>query len=439
MTPSHPIRLPQLDPGEGGEYSLEPTRPPAPWQDVAPEQWTDWRWQHKHTVRTVAQLARVLPLPPPTIETLAAVADAYRLAIPPYYLSLIDPDDPDDPIRLQAVPSPLELNEAAADEMEDPLEEEEDSPVRGLTHRYPDRVLVLASQVCPMYCRFCTRKRNTMARDAEPHLQADVDAVVQYVRDHPEVHDIIVSGGDPLMLSAARLRRLIAPLAEIDHVDLIRVGTRVPVTLPQRLLDGELVDMLAAQRKVWVQTHFNHVREITRESALACRLLIEAGIPVNNQTTLLQGVNDSVEAMHALVRGLLRIKVRPYYMFHCDPVRGAGHFRTSLWKGLEIIEGLRGHVSGVAVPTYAVDGLHGAGKVPIMPNYLVSASEDSVVLRNYEGVLFRYSPQSGAPAACDSALRQGVSGLLAGQETVLAPENTPRLQRRRGRGSTGPR
>ena len=419
------------------ESRFEPTPPHAFWQDVTPEQWADWRWQQKHTIRSIAQLSRVLPLDAAEREALEATAAEYRLAIPPYYLSLMDVTDPADPMRLQAVPSPLELNACDDAEMEDPLEEEQDSPVPGLTHRYPDRVLVLASQVCPMYCRFCTRKRNTMDRDAEPTIHADTAAVVRYVQDHPEIHDVIVSGGDPLMVSCDKLRRLIAPLAAIDHVDLIRVGTRVPVTMPQRLLDGELVDMLGSMRKVWVQTHFNHVREITRESALACRLLSEAGIPVSNQTTLLKGVNDSVETMAALVRGLLRIKVRPYYMFHCDPVRGAGHFRTSLWKGLEIIEGLRGHISGVGVPTYAVDGLHGAGKVPIMPNYLISAAENSVVLRNYEGVLFRYNPQCGSDVAPGSATRLGVSGLLAGQGTVLAPEDTPRLKRRHKRQPAG--
>lgn len=403
---------------------------------MPPVQWNDWRWQQKHTIRNIAQLAKALALTDAEVSALRPLEDHYRLAIPPYYLSLIDTTDPADPLWLQSVPSPLELSGSETDEMDDPLEEEQDAPLPGLTHRYPDRVLVLASPICPMYCRFCTRKRNTM--DREGHIPPlDIAAVVDYVRAHGEVHDVIISGGDPLMLSVAKLRRLLAPLAAIDHVDLIRVGTRVPVTLPQRVLDRDLVDMLAAVRKVWVQTHFNHPREITAESALACRLLTEAGIPVSNQTTLLRGVNDSVETMRSLVRGLLRIKVRPYYLFHCDPVRGAGHFRTSLWKGLEIIEGLRGHVSGVGVPTYAVDGLHGAGKVPIMPNYLVSAAENTVVLRNYEGVLFRYNPECGGAPTPDNGSRLGVSGLLAGDTTVLIPEDTPRLQRRKQRGNGG--
>ncbi len=316
----------------------------------------------------------------------------YRMAIPPYYFSLIDPHDPHDPIRLQAVPSPQEAIGDRSIELNDPLEEDRDSPVPGITHRYPDRALVITTPVCSMYCRFCTRKRVTMDRDGWDAPSHDEWQMIEYIRRTTAIRDVILSGGDPLTLPIAKLRWFVEQLAAIEHVDVIRVGTRVPVTLPQRLFDAEVVDLLAEAEKIWIQTHFNHPREITPEAARACRVLVNAGMPVHNHSVLLKGVNDSVETMRELVRGLLRIKVRPYYLFHCDPVTGAGHFRTSAWKGIEIIEGLRGHVSGLAVPTYVIDGLHGAGKIPLSPNYLISASENALVLRNYEGMIFRYTP-----------------------------------------------
>jgi lysine 2,3-aminomutase len=280
-----------------------------------------------------------------------------------------------------------------------------------------------------MYCRFCTRKQVTMDRDGWDAPSHNDQRMVQYVREHREVRDVVVSGGDPLSLPMARLRWFVTELADIDHVDVIRLGTRVPVTLPQRLFDPELIALLHSAGKIWIQTHFNHPREITPATERACRNLVNAGMPVSNHAVLLKGVNDSVATMRQLVRGLLRIKVRPYYLFHCDPVTGAGHFRTSLWKGLEIIEGLRGHVSGLAVPTYVVDGLHGAGKIPIMPNYLVSAADNAVILRNYEGLLFRYAPEDRAEAAGGYA-SQGVSSLLSGDNDVLIPEGNPRMHRR---------
>jgi lysine 2,3-aminomutase len=234
-----------------------------------------------------------------------------------------------------------------------------------------------------------------------------------------------------LTLPPAKLKFFLESLRAISHVDVIRIGTRVPVTLPQRLYDQELVDLLASAEKVWIQTHFNHPREITPEAAEVCRTLLRAGMPVNNHTVLLKGVNDSVETMRSLMRALLRIKVRPYYIFHCDPVMGAGHFRTSIWKGLEVMEGLRGHMSGLGVPTYVVDSPHGGGKIPLMPNYLVSASNDAVILRNYEGMLIRYQAEDKTPAPALPTTTQGVSALLQGDRTALVPEHTERLQRRR--------
>ncbi len=255
-------------------------------------------------------------------------------------------------------------------------------------------------------------------------LSRDEERMIEYVRNTEAIRDVIVSGGDPLTLPVAKLRWFVTQLAAIDHVDVVRIGTRVPVTLPQRLFDNELVDLLAEAEKIWIQTHFNHPREITPESTRACRALVNAGMPVNNHAVLMKGVNDSVTIMRELVRGLLRIKVRPYYLFHCDPVTGAGHFRTSVWKGIEIIEGLRGHVSGLGVPTYVVDGLHGAGKIPVMPNYMLSASDDSVILRNYEGMIFRYAPED-KPIEAQPIESQGVSRVLSGKGQAIIPADTP--------------
>ncbi len=341
-----------------------------------------------------------------------------------------NPEDPYDPIGLQALPNLAETVGNSATELEDPLEEDKDSPVPGLTHRYPDRVLLVTTPVCSMYCRFCTRKRVTMDRDGWDAPSHDDRRMVDYIRNHPEIHDCIISGGDALMLSEGKLRWFLTELAAIEHVDVIRLGTRVPVTLPQKLYDPRLIELLQSVGKVWIQTHFNHPTEITPEAARGCRNLINAGMPISNHSVLLKGVNDSVQTMRDLVRGLLRIKVRPYYMFHCDPVVGAGHFRTTVWKGIEIIEGLRGHVSGPAVPTYVVDGLHGAGKIPVMPNYLVSASENAVVLRNYEGMLFRYAPEDQVESAPSTLATTGVSDLLSGQGSKLMPEGNKRIARR---------
>src|SRR5216683_3160624 len=369
----------------------KPRRHPL-WRDVPETQWNDWRWQSQNAIRSVRQLRNLLPFSSEELEAIGSLETQYKLAIPPYYFSLINVDDPNDPIRLQSVTSPLEMRTQSGYELEDPLEEDQDAPVPGLTHRYPDRALLITTHVCTMYCRFCTRKRATMVR----------------------------GGWDAINRNDERM---------IEHVDVIRIGTRVPVTLPMRLYDEELIALLAAVEKVWIQTHFNHPREITPEAERVCKALLRAGMPVNNHTVLMKGVNDSLEIMRDLMRALLRIKVRPYYLFHCDPVIGAGHFRTSVWKGLEIMEGLRGHLSGLGIPTYVVDSPHGGGKIPLMPNYLVSASDDAVVLRNFEGMLVRYQAEDKLNTAQPTATR-GVSSLLQGTQSVLMPENSERMARR---------
>ena len=414
--------------------SSSPSRSPRHpvWADVPDQEWNDWRWQAQHAVRNAKQLADLLVFTSEELRAIEQLQAVYKLSIPPYYFSLIDRLDAADPIRRQSVPSPLELAGASGhDGEEDPLDEDKDSPVPGLTHRYPDRVLLVTTHVCTMYCRFCTRKRATMKRGGWDAVTRDDERMVEYVREHPEIRDVIVSGGDPLTLPLEKLAFFLENLAKIDHVDVIRVGTRVPVTLPQRIDDDELIEVLSASDKVWIQTHFNHAREVTPEAAKAAKRLRMAGLPINNHAVLMRGVNDSVAAQRELCRALLRIKVRPYYLFHCDPVTGAGHFRTSVWKGIEIIEGLRGHLSGLGIPTYVVDATRGGGKIPLGPNYLVSASDDAVVLRNYEGMLVRYSPKGEIDPTRPPVETQGVSALLEGQAEALVPEGNPRHKRRK--------
>jgi lysine 2,3-aminomutase len=400
------------------------------WRTVPDRHWNDWRWQSQNAIRSVRQLRDLLPFTPEELEAIGALETEYKLAIPPYYFSLINTDDPNDPIRLQSVTSPLELANPSGYELNDPLDEDKDMPVPGLTHRYPDRALLITTHVCTMYCRFCTRKRATLVRGGWDAVSRDDERMIEYIQTHPEIRDVIISGGDPLTLPVPKLKFFLDHLKAIRHVDVIRIGTRVPVTLPQKLYDQGLIDLLGAAEKVWIQTHFNHPREVTPEAARVCKALLRAGMPVNNHSVLLRGVNDSVETMRELMRALLRIKVRPYYIFHCDPVIGAGHFRTSVWKGLEIMEGLRGHLSGLGIPTYVVDSPHGGGKIPMMPNYLVSASDDAVVLRNYEGMLVRYQAEDKATTAKPTATR-GVSALLQGTQSVLMPEDNERMARRR--------
>jgi lysine 2,3-aminomutase len=406
----------------------KPRRHPL-WRNVPKKNWDDWRWQSQNAIRSVRQLRELLSFSPQDLEVMGELEAEYKLAIPPYYFSLIDIDDPQDPIRLQSVTSPLEANSSF--ELEDPLEEDQDSPVPGITHRYPDRVLMVTTHVCTMYCRFCTRKRATMVRGGWDAISRDDERMLDYVRAHPEIRDVIVSGGDPLTLPYSKLKYFLHNLRDIPHVDVIRIGTRVPTTLPQKLFDKELVDILASAEKVWIQTHFNHPREITPEVARIAKTLIRAGMPLNNHTILMKGVNDDLATMRQLMRALLRVKIRPYYLFHCDPVTGAGHFRTSVWKGLEIMEGLRGHLSGLAIPTYVVDSPHGGGKIPLMPNYLVSASDDCVILRNYEGMLVRYQAEDKEATVQPASDNRGVSLLVEGTKTALVPENNERMARRK--------
>jgi len=386
--------------------SLDPPEPPVLrraryFPEVLDAQWNDWRWQFRHRITTLEQLARLVPLTPDQLAGLGRVVQRFRFAITPYFLTLLDPHDPADPLTRQALPS-VEEEEQDDVGVEDPLHEDGLSPVPGLTHRYPDRVLMVISTTCAMYCRHCTRKR-LMAEGATTRVE--LDRMIDYVAGHPEVRDVIVSGGDPLLLSTARLEEVLARLRAIKHVEVIRIGSRVPCVIPQRV-DDELCEMLARYHPVWMNVQFEHPRECTAEAARACDRLLRAGVPLNNQSVLLRGVNDDVETMRQLICKLLRMRVRPYYLFQCDPVRGTEHLRTSIARGIEIIEELRGHTSGLAVPTYVVDLEGGGGKVPVGPEYLLKYDQQSgrAVLRNFQGRLFthldpRHDPGSAAPAA----------------------------------------
>ncbi|HTF32663.1 MAG TPA: KamA family radical SAM protein [Myxococcota bacterium] len=409
------------------------------WRDIPSPQWLSVQWQLRHSVRTAADVGRLLPLSDAEQASIARLGQSYRFAVTPYYFSLIDPEDPHDPIRRMIVPSieeevDLELGEV------DPLGEKADQVAPGLTHRYPDRVLFVVTSFCTSYCRFCIRKRNWRGSDAARGPQ-EVDQALAYIRSHPEIRDVLISGGDPLTLPLSQLEYVLRGVREIPHVEIVRLGSREPVMLPMRI-EPELVAMLERYSPLWVNTHFNHPNELTQEAAAAVDRLLRAGIPVNNQSVLLAGVNDSLEVMKALVQGLLRIRVRPYYLYHCDDVKGTAHLRTSIRRGLEILEGLRGHTTGFAVPTYVVDAPDGGGKIPLMPNYLVSQGERTLVLRNFEGVLVSVADESPAASAAkgngDGQIRrrrtrsaaQSVSDLLADDSQRLVPAGLPHYERR---------
>lgn len=403
------------------------------YKNVTPEEWNDWHWQLKNRITDVETLKQVISLTPEEEEGIRRCLDTLRMAITPYYASLMDPDDPSCPIRRQAVPTSRELIQSASD-MLDPLAEDLDSPAPGLTHRYPDRVLLLVTDQCSMYCRHCTRRRVAGTNDrALPREQ--IEQALEYIRKTPQVRDVLISGGDGLLISDSQLEWIIKSLREIEHVEIIRIGTRTPVVMPQRITPS-LVNMLKKYHPIWINTHFNHPKEMTEEAAAALAMLADAGIPLGNQSVLLRGVNDCLGVMKALVHSLVKNRVRPYYIYQCDLSQGIEHFRTSVSKGIEIIEGLRGHTSGYAVPTFVVDAPGGGGKIPVMPQYLISQSPDRVVLRNYEGVITTYtqpadyqSPDCSNCAYCKDSL--GVHGLLQGQGISLEPNNLKRGKRRK--------
>jgi len=346
------------------------------------ENWNDWKWQFRNRITTVENLSTVIPLSAKEKTQLKLVTAEYPLSVTPYYLSLINVYDPEDPVRKQAIPCFEEITLGNMG-FEDPLGERRDSVVPGLVHRYPDRALMVLTDICPMFCRHCTRKRE-WHNGGWVRTPAEIKAMLDYIRRHRNLRDVILSGGDPLTLSTRRLEDVISKLRQIDHVEIIRIGTRFPVVLPHRI-DNELCDMLSKYGPIWLNTQFNHPNEITSESAAACDRLIRAGIPVNNQSVLLRGINDDVQTQMKLCNGLLKIKVRPYYLFQCDEVRGTEHLRTPVETGIKIIDGMRGRTSGLAIPTFVIDLPEGGGKVPLQPNYVLTQTKEELVLRNYQG------------------------------------------------------
>jgi len=420
-----------------GAQGERQSRRAAIWEDVPDAQWNDWRWQLSHRLNSVEELSQLINLTPEEAE--GARSALFRVDITPYFASLIDPDDPHCPIRRQVIPTSREL--AAFDGMvEDSLNEDAHSPVPGLVHRYPDRVLMMVTTQCASYCRYCTRSRLVGDPTAQ-FSRGDYDRQIDYIAATPQIRDVLLSGGDPLVLPPKILEDILRRLRAIPHVEIIRIGSRVPVFLPQRITP-ELVAMLRQFHPLWMNIHFNHAAELTPEASRAVALLADAGIPLGGQTVLLAGVNDSVEVMKELVHKLVMNRVRPYYLYQCDLVAGAGHFRTTISKGIEIIEGLRGHTSGYAIPTYVVDAPGGGGKIPVMPQYLISQAPGKVVLRNFEGFITTYDepndytghtmarPERQASGA-DSG-PAGVHGLLTGAAKVIKPEGFDRVHARPG-------
>jgi len=406
------------------------------WKDVTEEQWNDWQWQVRNRITDVDTLGKIINLTEQEKKDIQEVLGKFRMGITPYYASLMDPDDPKDPIRMQAVPTIMETHKSSADLL-DPLAEDEDSPVPGLTHRYPDRVLFLITDQCSMYCRHCTRRRFAGQQDSGAPKDR-IDKCIEYIRNTPQVRDVLLSGGDALLVSDERLEYIISELRKIPHVEIIRLGSRTPVVMPMRITDN-LVNMLKKYHPIWLNTHFNHPKEVTPEAMEACRKLADAGIPLGNQSVLLRGVNDCPHIMKELVHKLVKMRVRPYYIYQCDLSMGIEHFRTKVSKGIEIIEALRGHTSGYAVPTFVVDAPGGGGKTPVMPQYVISQSPTKIVLRNYEGVITTYTEPQYIEEPCNcptcrgerAKLTTGVAELLEGPEVrAMEPKDLARKQRK---------
>ena len=401
--------------------------------NVSDAEWNDWKWQVKNRIETYEQLSQYFTFEPEEAEGIKKALAKFRMAITPYYLSLIDPNDPYDPIRRQAIPQGAECNIAPAD-LNDPLHEDEDSPAPGLTHRYPDRVLFLITDMCSMYCRHCTRRRFAGQKDDESPSER-IEKCLAYIEKTPQVRDVLLSGGDALMVSDKKLEYIIQRLRAIPHVEIVRIGSRTPVVCPQRITP-ELCDMLKKYHPIWLNTHFNHPNEFTPEAEAALARLANAGIPLGNQTVLLRGVNDCVHVMKKLMHELVRNRVRPYYIYQCDLSMGLEHFRTPVSKGIEIIENLRGHTSGYAVPTFVVDAPGGGGKTPVMPTYVISQSPQKVILRNFEGVITTYTEpreyhEECHCEACEAKRRvdEGVASLLETDRMALEPSHLMRHER----------
>ncbi len=357
------------------------------------DDWNDWRWQNRNRIRTTEQLERILQLSPEEREAIARHEGPLPVGIPPYYASLLDEHDANQPLRRTVVPANGEYIHVPG-EAEDPLGEDADSPVPGLVHRYPDRVLFLVTNFCSTYCRYCTRSRLVGASGERALKKSDLERGIAYIEATPTIRDVLISGGDPLSLDEDRLDWLLSRLRAIPHVEFLRIGTKQPAVMPQRVTPS-LTRMLRRYHPLWMSLHFTHPDELTPEVAEACERLADAGIPLGSQTVLLKGVNDNVDSMKRLVQGLLKIRVKPYYLYQCDPISGSAHFRTTVDKGLEVIRGLRGHTTGYAIPTYVIDAPGGGGKIPLLPEYLIGREGDDLLLTNYAGGVYRYPDPDG--------------------------------------------
>ena len=364
------------------------------WANVPAKDWNDWTWQLRNRITTLAQLEKLMTLTPDEKEGCLFAAHKLSLAITPYYFNLIDTKDPECPIRKQVIPN-IKESYIAPGESSDPVGEEGTMPVPGIVHRYPDRVLFLVTDRCASYCRYCTRSRlvsNAQSYDFHPELEQGL----KYIESHPEIRDVLISGGDPLLLSDAKIDSLLGRLRAIPHVEFIRMGSRIPVFLPQRIT-AELAEIFRKHGPIWMSIHTNHPKEVTQELAVACERLSLAGVPLGNQSVLLDGINDSVEVMKSLVHRLLMIRVRPYYLYACDLIEGSTHFRAPIQKGIEIIRGLRGHTTGYSIPQLVVDGPGGGGKIPLNPEYLQAIHDGVLELRNFEDRTYIYPTGNKLP------------------------------------------
>ena len=368
------------------------------YRDVTDKQWNDWRWQARSRIRTRQQIEKMLNLSAEEREGLEKAGAILPVASTPYYMSLISADDASQPLRRTIIPTASEFTQVRG-ESADPLGEDHDSATPGLVHRYPDRVLLLAVDFCTTYCRYCTRSRVVGSGELVAN-EARLKQAFEYIRSHTEIRDCLVSGGDPLSLSDDRLDWILTNLRSIPHLEFIRIGTKMPAVLPMRIT-RELCRMLRKHHPLWMSIHFTHPDECTPEAYQACARLADSGIPLGSQTVLLRGINDNVETMKSLMHNMLKMRVRPYYLYQCDPITGSHHFRTPVSKGLEIIDGLRGHTTGYAVPTFVIDAPGGGGKIPLLPNYVVGRDGEDLVLRNFEGKSYRYPDPEGG--SCSSA------------------------------------
>lgn len=370
------------------------------WKNISPKEWNDPIWQMKNVVTDAKELAEVITLTPKEREEVDRAACHSRFQATPYYLSLIDNENPECPIRLQVVPTIAELQPGLGD-LVDPLAEDADSPVPRLVHRYPDRVLFLVSEICSMYCRFCTRRRHVLDRSST-QLAGEHDKAITYIAKHREVRDVVLSGGDALMLSVEMLEGIVKKLRAIPHVEIIRIASRTPCTFPMRVT-SDIVEMLRKYHPIYFMTHFNHPYEVTPQAAAACARIADAGMSIQNQSVLLRKVNSNPAIMKKLMHELLKIRVKPYYIYQCDLAEGIEHFRTPVSKGFEIMECLRGHTSGLALPTFVIDAPGGGGKIPVMPNYLLTITDDTAVVRNYRGMMSSYANPRERDCRCSTA------------------------------------